>query len=86
MSKKRTRKDKSNARHQFALSWSAEAGVKRQNTIAPEAKSHNTEAVKKAHLLAKDAGLTEVKKNLTRSLILVSFILCLELVIYLAWK
>jgi hypothetical protein len=93
MAKYRTRKQKEKARHHFLLSWQPEAknrppeaGVKGQNNIGYEAKFKVSEEQKNANNMAQEASTKAIKYNIIKSLIMVSFILCLELVIYLAWK
>ena len=70
----RTREEKRNPHYQFLYSW--------------DQKTHSQAGVKgKAKIEAKsDLALISVKKDIARSLILVSFILIMELVVYLAWK
>jgi len=71
MTIKRTRKNKDNPNYGFLVSWkSSEARVKRERKIESEPK----------------LAQISVKKDIVRSLILVSLILILELVVYLAWK
>ena len=71
----RTRQNKENPHYSFLVSWepgkmSSQAHVKREGKIAPEAKLANL----------------SVKKDIFRSLILISFMLALEVVVYLAWN
>lgn len=86
---RRTRKDKQNAVHHFSLSWSPEAknkaSVKRQIVSAGGRLKAKQSDKKNALLLAKEAGLASIKKDLVKSLILSSLILTLEVVLYLAW-
>ena len=86
MGVKRTRSQKENPHHQFTLSWKPEGSVNRQINIGSKAKTPASKSTKSADLLAKDASGSLVKHSILKSLITVSFILCLELVIYLAWK
>lgn len=84
MGKHRTRKEKETAKHQFTLSW--EARVKRQKNIGSNDLNSSSNKPKSAETSAQDAYQPNIKRDLFKSLILVSFILCLELVIYLARK
>jgi hypothetical protein len=91
VSKHRTRENKEKAHHQFTLSWSpkiantvSEAGVNRQFKEGTETANNKITPAEKAMFLAKDISIEATKKDLVTSLILVSFILGLELVIYLA--
>lgn len=92
MGKHRTRKEKEAPHHHFTVSWSPEAknvdlgsGVKGQITRGSEAESHVSHAQKSAVTLAKEDDSRLAKRAILRSLLLVSFILSVELVIYLAW-
>jgi|GEM_PF-6920014 len=90
MSKIRTRHQKERPKHSFVYQWQAantvtQAGpVKRQ--FNSEAKTNFGEAnsKKNANILEKDTALEGIKKNILKSLILASFILAIELVLYLA--
>jgi len=87
---RRTRKDKLNAVHHFSLSWPDEAenkpDVNRQIVSGTSSLKAKQQGKKNAMLLAKEAGLASVKKELIKSLILTSLILTLEVVLYLAWR
>lgn len=86
MSKKRTRREKENAHHNFSLNWNPdlfEAGVKRQKNIGHEAKIDQLKSEKSADILAQLPETKAIKGGIVKSLILVSLVLCLELVIYL---
>jgi len=92
MVKKRTRKEKKEAHYQFL--WKLN-----QAEIVPQVslvKSHfptkeisapktKTEA-KKATNSEKDLNITAIKKDMLKSIVLTTFILSLELVLYFAWK
>ena len=96
MAKRRTRKDKESAHHQFLYSWqnepkkvSAEANVKSQFKNVPEAKNSSAIPVipvKRAKIMAQVYDLASIKRNILRSLIMASLILGIELVVYLAWN
>lgn len=96
MSKKRTRKQKESAKHNFSIHWEPDAGS--------EAKTSTTEADVKRQLKYKKArsssrlhapkytvdtgdinSLASIRKDIYKSLGLTGFILALELVIYLFW-
>lgn len=100
MSKRRTKKQKAKAKHQFLLSWQPEPLTRK-----PKAKSGQFKATvkgqlkKQAHLgtntrrksnipdfQAKNDPLALTKRDIVKSLILASFVLALELMLYLAWK
>jgi uncharacterized protein with von Willebrand factor type A (vWA) domain len=90
MGKRRTRKDKVEARHTVQISWSPEAsnkpGVKGQskNTQKPEAiKISKRESAEQS---AKESQIKAVKKDLVRSVLIALGIITLELVLYLAWN
>jgi len=86
MAKRRTKKQKEGARHTFNLSWApSEAGVKGQFNSEPKRPKANTRKHESAISLAKDASLASIKKDIVKSLMVVSLILALEVVLYLAW-
>ncbi len=93
MGKRRTRREKEGAHHQFTLSWQPEAKktlfephVKGQLKNLPEAKTDRHEPVKNADILTKVGPVEPIKRDIIKSLILASLILGTELVIYLAWN
>ena len=93
MAKRRTRRQKQEARHQFNVSWtprpqslSAEASVKSQIKIKPTPRLGRGQRSKKAKLLAKEGSFEAQRRDTLKSLILASVILAAELVLYLAWK
>ncbi len=100
MAKRRTKKQKSKAKHQFLLNWKpdsisssneaknaqVEAVVKGQikNRVSP---GRQREAkLKIADFQAKKEGLVLIRRDIIKSLFLASLILALEVVLYLAWK
>jgi hypothetical protein len=90
MTKRRTKKQKEKAKHQFLLNWKPEAKivtsepvVKGQFKKAPRHKSPKLGKTKKALLSAKDRNLASIRKDIFKSIIIASLILSLELVIYL---
>ena len=83
----RTRKNKENPHYNFLYSWKpSEAGVKRESQLTDKTNSMKLPASKRAEIQAKDESLARTKKDIIKSLILVSFIIILELVVYLAWS
>ena len=86
MGEHRTRKQKENVHHNFTLSWTPASLVNRQINIGSREKTLGSKGAERADLLAKDHSGSGTKRGIIKSLITVSFILCLELVIYLAWK
>ena len=89
MGKRRTRKEKEKAIHSFAISWSPEANSKVdvKGHFNSEAKKASAKAghQENAMLLAKEASLKLIKKDIFKSLILASLIVIFEVVLYLAW-
>lgn len=93
MSKKRTRKNKEKARHQFLVSWSPatnkasnNSSVNRQLGTRVSKLTKAKSIVKNANLSDQDESLGRAKKEIIRSLILSSLILAGEVVLYLAWS
>lgn len=86
----RTRKQKESPNYNFLYSWTPkgkdQAHVKGESKTATDSISLKHPASKKAVEWAKDDDSVRIKKDIIRSLIVVSFILALEIVIYLAWK
>lgn len=92
MSKKRTRKQKQNTKYTFAYKILDEAKkinfeptVKRQKKNTIEAPLTKSEPRESAQATAKDSYQSYIRKDIRKSLIIVSLILALEVVIYLAW-
>ncbi len=93
MGKHRTKKQKLNPHRSFLLSWSPEpkkrilkADVKGQFKNSLESPKTEAPHVKNANKLAQEGSFAAVKRDILTSLILASFILGLEVVIYLAWN
>jgi hypothetical protein len=90
MSISRTRKNKENPHYGFLVSWEPKAEnklhVKRETEIHAGNHLASNTRVKKADSLARVEAKLNVKKDILRSLIIISLILILELVIYLAWN
>ena len=100
MAKRRTKKQKRQAKHQFLLKWEPEkpiAKAKARKTVSvPAVKGQiknqadlNIKAkakLKIADFQANNGGLASIKRDLVKSLIIASLVLALEVVLYLAWK
>ncbi|MFH1863640.1 MAG: hypothetical protein ABIJ85_01830 [bacterium] len=93
MAKRRTRKNKVFAHHQFTLKWEPSSkkselasSVKGQLKKQVFPSSLQTQKVKSANLLAQEGSVKAVKSDIIKSLILASFILSLEVVVYLIWS
>ena len=85
MSITRTRKNKENPHYNFLYSWTPpEAHVKGESALSEKAMATTHGQPKRANLLAKDGETPRIKKDILRSILLVSFILILEVVVYLA--
>jgi len=86
----RTRKNKENPNYRFLVSWEPKEAkrshVKRETKISHKTEIASARHEKKADSLAQGPSSALVKKDIIRSLILISLILILELVVYLAWK
>lgn len=87
MAEHRTRKNKETPHYGFLVSWQpAKTDVKGESKISLDANSTIHKHDKSADILAQDQNLRSTKKDIIKSLILVSLILLIELVIYLAWN
>ncbi len=91
MAKRRTRKQKEKAKHQFKVSWKPEAKstlsepvVKGQTEVDKKAKKRKGTKRKKAYYKDNSDNLGTIKRDLVKSLIIASLILALEVVLYLA--
>jgi hypothetical protein len=86
----RTRKDKENPHYGFLVSWQpndrSQARVKGESSSVKISESATTRHGEKAVSMAQGTVALGTKKSIIRSLILISFILILELVVYLAWN
>lgn len=90
--KRRTRKDKENARHDFLVSWEpdsdeakSERSVKGQFKNSHADKKNKTKRPKKAKTKAKGTGEAAIKRDIVKSLGLAFLIISLEIMIYLVW-
>jgi len=85
MSITRTRKNKENPHYNFLYSWTpSEPHVKRELNLDDKKISVKLSASKKADIQAKEDSEGRIKKDIIKSLILVSFVLIAEVVVYLA--
>lgn len=90
MSKRRTRKDKVEAKHYMSVSWSPnkenELNVNRQSKNEAERKTTVSNKNKNAEQSAKESQIKATKKDLLKSIVIALAIITLELVLYLAWN
>ena len=83
----RTRKNKENPHYNFLYSWTpSEPDVKRETNLVEKKISMKLSPSKKAEIQAKEDSMIRIKKDILKSLILVSLVLILEVVVYLAWS
>lgn len=86
----RIRKNKENPHYGFLVSWEPKrekkAHVKGETKFSTNDTSASIRHGKKADSLAQAEIGASVKKDVVRSLIIISLILILELVVYLAWN
>jgi hypothetical protein len=92
VAKKRTKKQKQNVKHPFLVSWDPKLSqaqslisVKGQKNKSASTKSRDSTKSKNAYLLEKDTYLASVRHDILKSLAITSFILGLEVMLYLAW-
>jgi hypothetical protein len=99
MSKRRTRKEKVNAKHGHTISWepttkilrsrensaSIKADVKGQNRISGGGNNEAIQLHKKADNQVKDESFAYIRFDLIRSLGISIFIIIIELMIYSFW-
>ena len=85
----RTRKNKENPHYGFLVSWEPKQAknshVKGEKEIQGNSELGSARHGKRADSLAQAKTSLNVKKDIIRSLIVISLILILELVVYLAW-
>lgn len=90
MAIQRTRKEKENPHYSFLYSWKpTEPHVKREKKFSQNASvsmPENPKMANKAESQAKEPQARNIKKDIVRSLIVISLILALEVVVYLAWN
>jgi hypothetical protein len=99
MARRRTKKQKSKAKHQFLLKWepaTKESSTKAKKPLSEPAvkgqiktqASLGTKAkakLKFADFQAKNGSLALIKRDIVKSLFLASLVLALEVMLYLAW-
>lgn len=95
MAKKRTKKQKVEAQHQFSLSWSPRpssfkkqvtgSNVKSQMSVPEVEASGTISNLDSASFSDKSRYSISIKKDIVKSLILAALILASEIVIYLNW-
>lgn len=93
MGKRRTRKQKEKAKHNFLLSWESSSNeaksggsVKRQFKNSLKSRKGKNKTSKKAKSKAKDESLIKIRHDIVKSLGLAVLIFGLEMVIYLVWS
>jgi len=87
MAEHRSRKNKVAPHYGFLVSWQpTQSTVKGESKISLDSKNSQGKHIKNADILAQELNTRSIKKDIIKSLILVSLILCAELVIYLAWS
>lgn len=93
MGKRRTRKEKIKALHQFKMVCNPEpkkdtfeANVKGQKENTPKSDFKAQAKTENAEHSAKESLMTSTKRDIFRSLLIVSLILGLEVVVYLVWR
>ena len=91
--KRRTRKDKKEAKHTFTLSWEKGTSerkksdtVKGQSSSRHEEKKSGTKPSKNAKGKAKAQFGKSIKKDILKSLALATIILSLEVMLYFIWS
>ncbi|OGM26656.1 hypothetical protein A3D00_01020 [Candidatus Woesebacteria bacterium RIFCSPHIGHO2_02_FULL_38_9] len=82
MAKRRTRREKEEAKHKFLVHWEGE-GVKRQIPSTNEPEKVNKIVEENTNFSDNITSVRSIKNDIARSLILDLFILALEIVIYL---
>lgn len=90
MAKRKTRKQKENTHYSFTISWdpkssssSASKSVKGQKNHTRTRNYNGNTSKKDANFSAQDGHWQEIRKNLIKTLGITTFILSLELVLYL---
>lgn len=97
MTKRRTRRQKLQAKHEFQISWNdlnisqkqktklTEASVKRQKGLQKLAKSSSDVKFKSADNMVKEDTLRSIKIDLAKNLLISALIIVIEMVLYLTW-
>lgn len=86
MAKRRTRKDKVAAKHDFTISWEPTTSVKSQKLNYTDNGMTNVPPSKKTVSTGMSLDLASIKKDLVKSISVAGFIILFELVIYFFWK
>ncbi len=100
MAKRRTKKQKAQAKRQFQISWQPslsssdfepekedrKPSVKGQFPSAKKQNKRKTTKKELAMISAENKSLGTIKHDLLKSLLLASFIFSLEVMLYLFWK
>lgn len=97
MAKRRTRKQKSSAKHPLTINWNdlnlekqqksrlIEPGVKGQKSSTKSSAFVNSSTANNAKYMEKDENLRSIKIDLAKSILISIFIIALELMLYLRW-
>jgi len=87
--KRRTKKQKQNAKHSISYTWEPSSqknprhvSVKGQFKNSHKVGIKKNKELKKADKLAKDAPYIQIKRDILKSILIASLIICLELVLY----
>jgi hypothetical protein len=93
MAKRRTKRQKQQARHEFTISWEPntkkqefEANVKGQFQKESTLASAEAKDPKNAKFSAQELDLPGIKRNIKMSLIYTGLILTAEIVLYFIWN
>ncbi len=100
MAKRRTKKQKVAAKHQFLVSWdpassptktkpkktTSEPAVKGQIKNHSRLKAKKVRSVKHTDSTVETYDLASIKRDLIKSLILAGFVFSIEIMLYLAWS
>lgn len=85
MARHKNNKNKNKPNYNFLVSWSNDGvHVNRESILNSAKQNPKLSASKKAAELAKEDSIKRIKKDIFKSLILVSLILIIETVVYLA--
>jgi hypothetical protein len=86
MAKRRTRKEKAAAKHEFTVSWEPSSSVKSQKQSSLSSPNIQSSTLKSPMPMGTNLELASIKKDLIKSISAASFIILSELVIYFFWK
>lgn len=85
MAQHRTKQTKENANYNFLYSWKPTiSGVKGELNSNHNFNTNKPNKSKKAEILAQESYSVVIKKDIIKSVIIISFLLTIEIVIYLA--